>query len=90
MNIPAIPLTVPSTAIREEPARVKYAVIYLRVSTAKQARTGGGDEGFSIPAQRDFTTNTAHSLGAFVVKEFSDAGASDTNTDRRALQKMCS
>ena len=69
---------------------IRYAVIYLRVSTARQATTGGSEEGFSIPAQREVTTRTAHGLGAYVVKEFVDAGASGTSIDRPALQKMLS
>ena len=32
--------------------RGKTAFIYVRVSTVEQARTGGGEEGYSIPAQR--------------------------------------
>lgn len=63
-------------------------MIYLRVSTARQARTGGNEEGYSIPAQRDFTTRAAHNLGAYVVKEFIDAGLSGTNTERPGLQAM--
>lgn len=29
------------------------AVLYLRVSTTRQARSGGEAEGYSIPAQRE-------------------------------------
>ncbi len=65
-------------------------MIYLRVSTTRQATIGGGEEGFSIPAQREITTRTAHGLGAYVVKEFIDAGASGTTINRPALQKMLS
>ena len=32
--------------------RAKRAIIYLRVSTVKQATSGGELEGYSIPAQR--------------------------------------
>ena len=69
---------------------VRYAVIYLRVSSARQATVGGSEEGFSIPAQREITSRTAHGLGAYVVKEFIDAGASGTSIDRPALQNMLS
>ena len=67
---------------------VRYAVICLRVSTTRQATIGGSEEGFSIPAQREITTRTGHGLGAYVVKEFIDAGTSGTSINRPALQKM--
>lgn len=67
----------------------KVAVSYLRVSTHDQAERGGGaDEGFSIPAQREANKKKAASLGAFVVKEFVDRGASAKSADRPELQKM--
>lgn len=49
---------------------------------------GGTAEGFSIPAQRDATTKTAHRVGAFVVKEFVDSGRSGTSMHRPGLQRM--
>ena len=62
----------------------KRAVSYLRVSTARQARRGGGDvEGFSIPAQREANRNKAASLGAVIIKEFKDGGESGTSTAKR-------
>src|SRR3546814_20514850 len=62
----------------------KRAIAYLRVSTARQARRGGGDvEGFSIPAQREANRNKAASLGAVVVKEFKDGGESGTSVSKR-------
>lgn len=64
------------------------AVIYLRVSTERQARSGGEAEGYSIPAQRDAAIRKAESLGAQVVEEFVDAGASAKTADRAALQSM--
>lgn len=67
----------------------KAAVSYLRVSTHDQAERGGGaDEGFSIPAQREANKKKAASLGALVVKEFVDRGASARSADRPELQKM--
>ena len=67
----------------------KAAVSYLRVSTQDQAERGGGaDEGFSIPAQREANKKKAASLGALVVKEFVDRGASARSADRPELQKM--
>ncbi|WP_201732180.1 recombinase family protein [Acidithrix sp. C25] len=67
----------------------KVAVSYLRVSTRDQARRGGGDdEGFSIPAQRDANKRRAASLGAIVIKEFVDRGASARSANRPELQRM--
>src|SRR5205823_4258517 len=56
--------------------RTKCAVIYLRVSTVKQATSGGEVEGYSIPAQRQACRRKAEELGAQVVDEYVDAGAS--------------
>ncbi|WP_336633289.1 MULTISPECIES: recombinase family protein [unclassified Microbacterium] len=67
---------------------VLRAVSYLRVSTREQAERGGEREGFSIPAQRQVNRKTAHGLGAWVVKEFVDAGASATSAARPALTEM--
>ena len=66
----------------------KRAVIYLRVSTAKQASTGGEAEGYSIPAQRGACQRKAEELGAAVVEEYVDAGASARSIDRPALQEL--
>lgn len=66
----------------------KRAVSYLRVSTTGQANRGGREEGFSIPAQRDYNRKKAESMGAKVVKEFVERGVSGTSTNRPALQAM--
>ena len=67
----------------------KFSVSYLRVSTKGQAERGGGaDEGFSIPAQREANKRKAHSMGAIIVKEFVDRGASARSAARPELQKM--
>jgi len=67
----------------------KVAVSYLRVSTTGQAHRGGGDdEGFSIPAQRDANKRKAASMGAIVIKEFVDRGASARSANRPELQRM--
>lgn len=79
-----------SSSLTDTVPTVRYAVIYLRVSTTRQATIGGSEEGFSIPAQREITTRTAHGLGAYVVKEFVNTRASGTSIDRPALQKMLS
>ena len=68
---------------------LKKAILYLRVSTRRQAQRGGGnDEGFSIPAQREAGRKKAAELGAVIVKEFKDAGASAKSADRKDLQAM--
>ncbi len=61
---------------------------YLRVSTREQARRGGREEGFSIPAQRAANKRKAMSIGAIVSKEFTEGGVSATTTRRPALQAM--
>lgn len=67
----------------------RFAVAYIRVSTAEQAKRGGGDdEGYSIPAQRDGIHKKAGSLGAMVGKEFVDRGVTGTKADRKELQNM--
>ncbi len=57
------------------------AVVYLRVSTSRQARSGGEAEGYSIPAQREACRRKADDLGAEIVDEFVDAGASARSAD---------
>ena len=66
----------------------KAAVSYLRVSTRDQAYRGGEAEGFSIPAQREANKRKAASLGAIIVKEFVDRGASAKSVNRPELQNM--
>jgi DNA invertase Pin-like site-specific DNA recombinase len=68
----------------------KVALSYLRVSTGRQAKRGGGDdEGFSLPAQREANKRKAASLGAIVIKEFIDPGiTAKTAIKRKDLQDM--
>jgi DNA invertase Pin-like site-specific DNA recombinase len=66
----------------------KTAVIYLRVSTERQARKGGSSEGYSIPAQRDACLRKAKELGAEVIAEYVDAGESARGADRPQLKAM--
>lgn len=77
----------PQTAASNETAPVK-ALIYLRVSTARQATKNGEAEGYSIPAQREACLRKARELGAEVIDEFVDAGASARSADRIQLQRM--
>ncbi len=72
----------------EASAATKTAVIYLRVSTDKQARTAHDPEGYSLPVQREACTRYAAQLGASVVAEFVEPGRSGTSTNRPALQEM--
>jgi len=67
----------------------KQAVLYLRVSTARQASRGQADpEGFSLPAQREACERKAADLGATVVSEFVDRGESGRMVGRHDLQRM--
>lgn len=63
---------------------------YLRVSTKDQARTGGGAEGYSIPAQRDACRAKAAGMGVLLEPqyEYVDAGESARSADRDQLQQM--
>ncbi|MUM34653.1 recombinase family protein, partial [Mycobacterium sp. CBMA361] len=65
----------------------KTAIIYLRVSTARQATKDGEAEGYSIPAQRSACIKKARDLGAVAVEEYIDAGASARSADRDGLQR---
>ena len=65
----------------------QQAVIYLRVSTKEQAERGG-NEGFSIPAQREACYKKAENLNAAVTEEFVDRGESAKSADRPELQRM--
>src|SRR5665811_1512256 len=78
----------PSAEMLAEGLTPKVAVSYLRVSTRDQAYRGGEAEGYSIPAQRDANKRKAASLGAIVVKEFVDRGASAKTVNRPELQSM--
>jgi site-specific DNA recombinase len=79
---------VPAHEPASGPLPTKRAVLYLRVSTARQAGTNGEAEGYSIPKQRDQCVRKAHELGAEVIEEFVDAGASARSANRPELQRM--
>ncbi|GAA5158267.1 recombinase family protein [Pseudonocardia eucalypti] len=64
------------------------AFIYVRVSTREQARTGGGEEGYSIPVQRAAGVTKAEQLGAVVGGIYIDAGQSAKSAHRPELQRM--
>jgi len=63
-------------------------VIYLRVSTREQAEKGEGEEGFSIPAQREACTRHIRDAGWELVDEYADRGESARSADRPALKEM--
>lgn len=66
----------------------KTAILYLRVSTPRQARKGGEPEGYSIPAQRGDCARKADGMDATVVREFIEKGESAKTADRTELQAM--
>jgi DNA invertase Pin-like site-specific DNA recombinase len=82
----------PEASIEPRPAgaelATKRAVIYLRVSTAKQADKDADAEGYSLPAQREACLRKAEALGAQVVEEYLDRGESAKTTDRPEFQRM--
>ena len=63
-------------------------VIYLRVSTREQAEHGEGEEGFSIPAQREACVRHIRDKGWDLVDEYVDRGESARSADRPQLQEM--
>lgn len=76
------------TESAEEVNRSGRAVLYLRVSTTRQANKNGEAEGYSIPAQRIACTRKVTDLGSEVVAEFVDAGESARSANRPELQAM--
>ena len=64
------------------------AVIYLRVSTTKQADKDIDPEGYSLPAQREACLRKAEELGADVIDEYIDRGESAKTADRPRFQLM--
>lgn len=67
---------------------LKRALVYLRVSTDKQTHRDNAPEGYSLPAQREACHRKASELGAEVVTEFVDPGASGRNSTRKGLQDL--
>ncbi len=77
-----------SSQVPDEVKEVRRAVIYLRVSTAKQADKDVDPEGYSLPAQREACLRKAEQLGVEVVEEYLDRGESAKTADRPAFLKM--
>lgn len=67
--------------------RAKRAVVYLRVSTMKQAQTDDAD-GYSLPAQREACLRKAEQLGAEVTEIYIDRGESAKTAERPQFQRM--
>jgi site-specific DNA recombinase len=67
---------------------MRRAVLYLRVSTAAQARRNREPEGYSIPAQREACQRKAASMGVEIVGEYADRGESAKTADRPQLQAL--
>jgi site-specific DNA recombinase len=80
-DISAGALKPPSSSV----SPVLRAVLYLRVSTKKQA-----DGEVSIPSQRDLCTRFAQSRGFIIVGEFIDAGSARDDRQRPQFRKMLS
>ena len=62
---------------------MQNAVIYLRVSTDRQA-----EKDLSLPTQRQVCEKFAHEQGFSVLKVFEDAGESARTSDRPAFLEM--
>src|SRR5439155_11179049 len=78
-----------NTTVRDAATgRAKRAVIYLRVSTAKQANKDDDPDGYSLPAQREACERKAEALDAEVVETFIDRGESAKTSDRPQFQRM--
>ena len=76
-------------AMDKKPALdLKRAVSYLRVSTRGQAERDGEKDGYSIPAQQEANKQKALSMGAVVIKEFADRGASAKYANRQGLKDL--
>ena len=63
-------------------------VIYLRVSTREQAEHGEGEEGFSIPAQREACVRHVRDKDWDLIDEYVDRGSRRARADRPQLQEM--
>src|SRR5256885_9178421 len=77
-----------STAAAEATELRKRAVLYLRVSTKRQAEKDDDPEGYSVPAQRDAGYHKAEALDADVVDVYLDKGESAKTAARTDFQRM--
>jgi site-specific DNA recombinase len=84
-----LPLATPTITTGDEASpAAKRAVIYLRVSSDQQVERGYGDEGYSIPAQREACERKAAELGAVVVGEYVDLAKSAKTKNRPKFLEM--
>ncbi len=72
----------------EAVAPLKRAVAYLRVSTARQARTDVGSDGFSLETQREAAYRQAAEKHAEIVDEYIDTESGTKTTSRHALESL--
>ncbi len=69
--------------------RLKRAVIYLRVSTQRQADSGfGGEKGFSITEQQEVCEAKAAQLDAEIIEVYIDEAETARVADRPELMRM--
>jgi site-specific DNA recombinase len=84
-----MPLTQTTTNDGDAPSNgAMRAVIYLRVSSDQQVDRGYGDEGYSIPAQREACERKAADLGAVVVREYVDLAKTAKTRNRPRFMAM--
>lgn len=76
MSVPLSNTNTRDAVTSREPLHSKRAVIYLRVSTAKQAAKDDDPDGYSLPAQEEACRRKAETLDAEVVSIFIDRGES--------------
>jgi len=79
---------VAAAADDDGPRRSKRAVIYLRVSTQRQADTGYDENGFSINEQHEVCQAKAAQLDAEVIELYVDKAESARYADRPELIRM--
>jgi site-specific DNA recombinase len=84
------PSTLNTSVRNAATAHSKRAVIYLRVSTAKQVGKDDDPDGYSLPAQEEACRRKAEALDAEVIEVFVDRGESAKTADRREFQRMLS
>jgi site-specific DNA recombinase len=68
---------------------MKRAIAYLRVSTEKQVKKELDPDGMSLPVQKEYATEKAAQLGAFIEEFYIDRGQSARSMRRDDLQRMC-
>ena len=83
-----MPQTTTQRNNNQSTAQMKRAVIYLRVSSDQQVDRGYGDEGYSIPAQREACQRKAADLGAVVVRKYVDLAKTAKTRNRPRFMAM--